>query len=244
MAMITCSQCSKRFSSGLSSCPFCRHERSASELSKQSPLPKALMIAGIAVVAFAVFAIAVAGSNRKAGGDGAAKTVAPIASASPANADEAAKAKAAAKQASLQLFRQVVSIAHDCDAAGKALAEAVQSGDAVFAYRSAEATENTCLPVGSKMIEIDVPDSLNEADQKSASEALKACQAAYLAKWDAARQMKTVLDGDQRPSAVAKVQDATDMMQRGTLACIGTLTALAMSHGATGEDLGIKGEKK
>lgn len=237
MTMISCSQCRKKFVSSRSICPFCQYERPAGDQGAKQRLPDALKKGcGVLVVAFIGFTalVAIFGKNEP--------TKSKPSASSPSTM--AADQKAMAKGAALQMLQQVYELARDCDASGKQMSEAIQSGNVVDAYRAADQAENICLPIGNKMADIEVPDSITEAEQKQAKDAIEACQATYLARWEGARSMKTALDGDQRASVLANIQDNAETVSRGTFACVGPLIAIASKYGASDQELGIKSTKK
>jgi hypothetical protein len=62
-------------------------------------------------------------------------------------------------------------------------------------------------------------------------------------KWAGARKLKAIIDGDNRPSDLAELQDTTDQMQRAQLLCVGGLVSVATALGATEKDLGIDTKK-
>lgn len=223
-----CDYCKKSIDASASRCPHCQGEYTPEQVAKRVKVATEGRNFGCGCMVAIVAAIALYGTifpEKKAVDQAPSKSV---------------NGKAAnAKDLAIGLLKSVSNVAHDCDASASKMADAVKSGDLVFAYRAADQTEGNCLSVPRKIREIEVPSALSEQDQKAATEALKACENTYLAKWDGAKTMKAALDGDTRPSVLANMQDNAEMVQRGTLACAAGLTAIAVSHGAKAEDLGL-----
>ncbi len=162
---------------------------------------------------------------------------APAATAGAAASPEAAKGDAIAT------YKAVIVATASCDAASSAMSNVMQSGDVVQAYRAADRAEEACLGTGSKIRAIDVPDNLSKEHRTAIEDALEACDTGYVMKWAGARKLKAIIDGDNRPSDLAELQDTTDQMQRAQLLCVGGLVSVATALGATEKDLGIDTKK-
>lgn len=150
-----------------------------------------------------------------------------------------------AKADAIGVYKAVIAATSDCDKSSAKLAGALKGQDMVFAYRAADRAASSCLGTGSAIRDIEVPDSIKGEPRKSISEALEACSTAYVMKWDGAKKLMAIIDGDTSPSALAELQDTTETVQHGQLLCSGGLVAAASSLGATSADLGLEeGEKK
>lgn len=147
-----------------------------------------------------------------------------------------------AKADSIEIYKAVIAATSDCDKSSAKLAGALKGNDLVFAYRAADQAEGNCLGTASAIRKIEVPDSIAGEHRKTVKDALEACSTAYVMKWDGAKKMKAVIDGDSSPSAIAELQETTETMQAGQLMCSGGLVAVATALGATEKDLGLESE--
>lgn len=145
-----------------------------------------------------------------------------------------------AKADAIGIYKAVIAATSDCDKSSAKLAGALKGQDMVFAYRAADQAQTYCLGTGSALRKIEVPDSIKGEPRKSISDALEACSTAYVMKWDGAKKLKAVIDGDRSPSALAELQETTETMQHGQLLCGGGLVAAATALGATTADLGLE----
>lgn len=151
----------------------------------------------------------------------------------------AAKSTGDAKQDAIAIYKAVISATADCDISSKKMADAMQGGDMVFAYRTANTAEDSCLGTGSQIRKIKVADSIQGEHREAAEKALEACDTAYVMKWSGARKLKAIIDGDSSPSSLADFQETTELVQTGQMMCSGGLVVLATSLGASEADLGI-----
>lgn len=149
-----------------------------------------------------------------------------------------------AKKDAIATYKAVISATSSCDTASATMASVLQGGDLVAAYRAAERAERVCLGTGSEIRKIDVPASLTGEHRSSLKDALEACDTAYVMKWSGARKLKSIIDGDSSPSAIADLQETAETMQQGQLVCVGGIVAVATSLGATEQDLRTANDKR
>lgn len=155
----------------------------------------------------------------------------------------AASATGDAKADAIALYKSVTATAAPCDAASSAMADTMQRGDLVPAYRAADQAESACLGTGSEIRKLEVPESITGEHRKTLEGALEACDTAYVMKWAGARKLKDIVNGDAKPSDMVELEDTTNQFQRGQMLCVGGLVAAATALGATSDDLGISPEE-
>jgi hypothetical protein len=144
----------------------------------------------------------------------------------------------------IALYDSVKSTVAPCDAAASRMADAMQRGDIVPAYRAANQAEDACLGTSSEIRKLDVPGSVTGEHRKTLEEALEACDTAYVMKWSGARKVKNIVNGDAKPSDVVELEDTTKLFQSGQMLCVGGIVAAATALGATATELGIEEAKK
>ena len=147
------------------------------------------------------------------------------------------------KKDAIATYRAVLTATSGCDAASSTMADVMQRGDLVQAYRAADRAQDACLGTGGEIRDIDIPDSITGENRTALEKSLEACDTAYVMKWSGARKLKDIIDGDSSPSALADLQETTETMQQGQMLCVGGVIAVATSLGATEADLGIDGGK-
>jgi len=147
------------------------------------------------------------------------------------------------KRDMIALYDSVKSIVTPCDAAASRMADAMQRGDLVPAYRAADLAEDACLGTSSEIRKLDVPESVTGEHRKALKDALEACDTAYVMKWSWARKVKNIVNGDAKPSDVVELEDMTKLIQRGQMLCVGGIVSAATALGATSVELGIEENK-
>lgn len=143
-----------------------------------------------------------------------------------------------------EFYRKVMDVVQPCDQAGKRMAEAASAGNLVSLYQTAGRMESECLPTSSDIAKVDVPSSIGKEAHKKLTDTLKVCENTYLQRWSAAKKMQDALDEGGAIGRVAELKEATELVQTGTMLCVGGLVGEAMQLGATEADLGISTAEK
>jgi hypothetical protein len=192
---------------------------------------KAMTVGCIGIVAVILLLATCIGRGDEKGTSAASGSSKPAATGDP-------------KRDAIATYKALLSATAGCDAATATMADVMQSGDLVQAYRAADRAQDACLGTGSEIRAIDVPDSITGENATALEKSLEACDTAYVMKWSGARKLKDIIDGDTSPSALADLQDTTEQMQQGQLLCVGGVIAVATSLGASEQDLGIASGKR
>lgn len=131
------------------------------------------------------------------------------------------------------MWSELTSITQTCDQAATAASDSLgRSGSRPhIAYTSVETAKRTCADVGVQIRRIDVPRSLEKDERKAFNDALNNCGWAYAGKSVMFDRMLKVVDGDRRPSQLARVQEAGRTSQAQVVQCVLTITALAHEQG-------------
>lgn len=215
-------------------CPNCRTPFSPDQISARKDLHKSTTKAATVGCLGLIGIVLLIGMCSKSSDDGKSAT-----DKKPA----AVVATGDAKKDAITVYKAMLAATSGCDAASSLLAESLQGGDLVRAYRVADRAESACLGTPSEIRAIDIPDSISGENRSTTEKSLEACNNAYLSKWDAAKKFKSVIDGDASPSALAALQETTEGIQAGQMACVAGLMSVATSLGATSADLGIDDSK-
>lgn len=154
------------------------------------------------------------------------------------------KPAASAKADAIGIYQNVLTTVTPCDNAARAMSDQFAKGDAVAAYRAAQAAERICLGMRTAIKEIPVPASLGKEQHAAMTAALESCQNAYTSKWDMTRKAKTMIDGGASVSVMADLQSAAEDTKGQTMLCTTGMISVAMGLGATLEELGIAPDSK
>lgn len=146
------------------------------------------------------------------------------------------------KQASINLYKRITEIARDCDASAKKLAGFLEAQDVVASYRAADQVEGVCYTASQTTAEVTVPDAL-ESEAENTGKIIGDCKSMFSIRARSARQLKEVLDGDTRTSALASVQDNANDLELAQTTCLLGLIEAATRHGATPAELGLEQPK-
>lgn len=124
-------------------------------------------------------------------------------------------------------------ITQPCDAAAGVFSKALEGGSAgsVTAYRVASQAKSICANAGLNVLGVSVPKGLSDPHRKAFRDALAGCSAAYAGRSVMYGEMMKVLDGDRRPSQLAKVQTAADTSQNEVVQCGLNVISVADSAG-------------
>lgn len=215
-------------------CPHCRTAFTPSQIAARKDLHKSAMKTTTIGCLGLIGIVLLIGMCSKSGDDG--KTASDKKAAAVATTGDA-------KKDAIAIYKAMLAATSGCDAASSLLAESLQGGDLVRAYRIADRAESACLSTPSEIRGIEVPESISGENRSTIEKALEACDNAYLRKWDAAKKFKSVIDGDASPSALAALEETTEGIQAGQMACVAGLMSVATSLGATSADLGIEDSK-
>ena len=131
------------------------------------------------------------------------------------------------------MWSELKRITQQCDQAATAASGSLDMSrsNLVRAYSAAEAAKRTCASVGLDVMTIGAPRSLDREQRRPFDNALRNCGMAYVGKSVMFEEMLKVIDGDRRPSQVARVQQAASISQTETVQCVLTITALAEEQG-------------
>ena len=118
-------------------------------------------------------------------------------------------------------WSELSRITQPCDAAAGVFSKALESGSAgsVTAYRVANQAKSICANAGLDVLGVSVPKGLSDPHRKAFRDALAGCGAAYAGRSVMYGEMMKVLDGDRRPSQLARVQTAADTSQNEVVKC-------------------------
>jgi hypothetical protein len=224
MAQDACPKCKKKIDLEASVCPYCRSNFSEEEMQARRAAQKQNTKNGAIGCLALVGLIAVIATCSDSGSENKSQAVAPTDN----------------KSAAIALYNGLISATKQCDTAASRMANSLKGGDVVSAYRTASNTEDACLSTPTEIRKLEVPDGFDEKRRGEAEKAIEACENAYVMKWSGAKSLKEVLDGDSRPSVIAEMEDTAKAVQAGQFLCAGGLVSIAMSYGATENDLGMK----
>lgn len=131
------------------------------------------------------------------------------------------------------MWSELTRLTQICDRAATTASDSLDMSrsDPVRAYRAVEAAKRTCARTGLEVRGIDAPRSLERDQRRAFDKALDDCGMAYAGKSVMFDRMLTVVNGDRRPSQVARVQEAGQMSQAQVVQCVLTITALADEQG-------------
>lgn len=111
-----------------------------------------------------------------------------------------------------------------CDAAAQvAQASLGPTGNVREAYATAKHAEAVCTQVRMDLMSIRPPAGATGELKKAFDQALGDCSTAYSAKRSAYGELAKLIDGDQRPSAVAKVTEEIEFARTFSVRCEGGL---------------------
>lgn len=100
-----------------------------------------------------------------------------------------------------------------CDAPVRRAGEVVGTGNAYAAFRPVKAASEACRDAWLGIDRIEIPRSAKGEVKKALREARERCSTAAVVKKEAMDRMAKVLDGDDKPSTMAALQDS---LKRGT----------------------------
>jgi hypothetical protein len=138
--------------------------------------------------------------------------------------DAAQEGSAQAKVDLLELWKRVKSASGPCDRANSQVAEALsglgKSHSVYDAYGLADKAHDACRQAWSDLDKLKVPASIGGEQAESLKKSLEFCANAYLLRQMSLDKMKTVLNGDMRPSALQDYKGDAEAAQAGVLACV------------------------
>jgi len=149
----------------------------------------------------------------------------------------------AVKAAAASFYRSVIDAAKPCDVAGKASADVIQRmsdgrASAYDGYDSATDQVEACGKSYDAYGRLSVPQEFSGELKDNAKRAISECRDYVLLKQNFGRTMQTVMDGETKPSTVRKFHDDAAIVQRASLACVGTAIQAAVAGGVNAGDLG------
>lgn len=147
-----------------------------------------------------------------------------------------------AKGDAVAYYRKIISEVAMCDLAGRGLAKAAKTPNAVAMYNAANEVESSCLEVPSKIRGIEVPKSVGKIAYDELKRTRDICENTYLNRWSAARSIKSTLDGESKVSDLAEMERASTAIGSGTILCSAGLVSVATKLGATVDELGVGGK--
>lgn len=126
------------------------------------------------------------------------------------------KAKAEAlKKEILTLWSAVQVATKRCDTANGRVVEALQASNRFAAYEAADNGHDICRETWSTLNALDPPASAKGETEDKFEKALESCSGAYLFRQMSLDKMRTVLDGDFRPSALQDYKEDAQTAQSG-----------------------------
>lgn len=204
------------------------------------PTPVPPSVAAALFIAAALIAgpqLAADPSNRTGGeGAGGSTTTEALAGAErPPRTEPAAVEEDATKEAEVRaMWAEVERITAPCDAATDGVLRSLESGSGVSLpalYSETERGQRICGQAGVDVKRVRAPRSLSRAERRQFDQALDMCGNAYLAKAIMLGDMRSVIDGDRRPSQLARLQQAGAQSQAQVFACVLRMTELAQAQG-------------
>ena len=144
----------------------------------------------------------------------------------------------AERQARLQtevtaMWADLTRLTQPCDQAAALVSEHLDMSrsNLVQAYSAAEAAKRICSSAGLDVMLIAAPPSLEADERRAFNQSLDKCGLAYTGKSVMFDRMLEVVNGDRRPSQLARVQEASRISQAETVRCVMEISALADGHG-------------
>lgn len=136
------------------------------------------------------------------------------------------------------MWSDLTRITQTCDRAATTASDNLDMSrsDPVRAYRAVEEAKGTCARAGLEIMGIDAPRSLQRDQRRAFDRALEGCGMAYAGKSVMFDRMLTVINGDRRPSQIARVQEAGQTSQAQVVQCVLTISALADEQGVSLDD--------
>jgi hypothetical protein len=225
-----CPQCYKPVMADAATCPHCQavYGSGMLEYRKKLNAENQKWSAGCVVLILVLLlgTCAFDGKNISKADDSGAKSPIP-------NVGSASNKVTRAVQ---KLHGDIMAAVKPCDEAGKSLADL--AGDlgkgkaSVYdGYSASKNVESACRSSWSKVSEIEVPSALTGAAKTKAEEALETCENAMIAKQMGGEAMKTVFNGDMRPSTMDDAKEKASSAQAGTIACVVGIFATAEQAG-------------
>lgn len=117
------------------------------------------------------------------------------------------------------LWDQVITAGEACDTAGKAVVAAADKRDVYELYPVLKDGIEGCRTSYQATSELKPPAAATGEVKDAFKEAIDTCGMAHINKQMAFEAMAKVVDGDQRPSAVAEARSQAETAQMGQLAC-------------------------
>lgn len=143
--------------------------------------------------------------------------------------------QATAKKDILALWSSVKSASADCDQANSKVADALgalgRSTTIYVAYENADRAHRICGQTWSELSNLEVPGTVQGDVATELEEALKNCRDAYLLRQMSLDKMKTVLNGDMRPSALQDYKQDAEAAQSGVLVCVAGMMGTGFKAG-------------
>lgn len=140
-----------------------------------------------------------------------------------------------AKSDIMSLWSKVKSASAGCDKANGNVADALGSlGKSTSIYAAYELADNAhavCRESWSVLNDLEVPDSIEGDDAEQLEKTLENCASAYLLRQMSLDKMKTVLNGDMRPSALQDYKGDAQAAQGGVMACVAGMMSAGMKAG-------------
>lgn len=131
------------------------------------------------------------------------------------------------------MWSELTRLTQPCDQAAAAVSENLDMSrsNLIRAYSAAEAAKRICSSAGLNVMLLAAPPSLEGDEQRAFDQSLDKCGLAYTGKSVMFDRMLRVIDGDRRPSQLARVQEASRISQAETMQCVVDISALADEQG-------------
>jgi hypothetical protein len=141
-----------------------------------------------------------------------------------------------AKADVMALWHKVKSASAACDKANMAALGAIEQiskgrGSVYTAYEIADRGHDVCRGSWSELDDLEVPDSVTGKPEDDLEKALGNCANAYLLRQMSLDKMRTVLNGDYRPSALQDFKGDASAAQQGVLVCVAGMMGAALETG-------------
>lgn len=128
-----------------------------------------------------------------------------------------------------------------CDDAGEkaeqALKGVISQGDVVTAYEIADVAESTCSQVSRVVVDLEISPEIPSKAAELSRSARSVCSNAAVTRQSQLSTLKTIIDGDDKPSTIAGYRAQADRVTAANLLCVSKLFMAADAVGLKAEDL-------
>lgn len=218
---LACPFCMEPVNINAQRCPHCQSNYTRDQVTERQAQNKKenkkTTIGCLVLVAFALVGLATCSGGDEGDGEDSGPSIAAAAVTLKEDADV--------------FVKTVQDSTRRCDYAFQETGAAMEKGDVIEAYTRAKDADSACLAV--KVGDVNIPDSFDEAQRKTAEETLESCNSAYVNKWSMARQVKEILDGGNSVAAQAEfIEDGKTGQALNLLCAVGLVQIDALGEPA------------